>query len=165
MKIFLLRHGMTARADNDLDRRLTDDGIAVLKEVVGRQISEMTNVSQIHSGPMGRIQQTATIAGEVIAYKGELTVNESLTKLTRGEEIVATLESVDLSDGDVLLVSHESSLCNLLTYLTNEDILMSNSSLTAIEVESLNKGEGKLLWQESPNSREIKRTSFFVDQF
>jgi len=156
---------MTARADNDLDRRLTNDGISVLKEVVGRRIPEMANVFQIHSGPMGRIQQTAIIAGEVIAYQGELTVNESLTKLTRGEEIVATLENIDLSSGDIVLVSHESSLCNLLTYLTNEDILMSNSSLTAIDIESWNKGAGKLLWQESPNSREIKRTSAFVDQF
>ena len=165
MKLFLLRHGMTARADEDLDRRLTDDGIAVLKEVVGRQIPEMAHVAQIHSGPMGRIQQTATIAGEVIGCQGDVTVNDSLTKLTRGEEIVATLENVDLAGGDIMLVSHESSLCNFLMYLTNEDILMSNSSLTAIETESLARGAGRLLWQESPNSREIKRTTAFVDQF
>lgn len=156
---------MTARADDDFDRRLTGDGIAVLKEVVGRRIPDMAGVVQVHSGPMGRIQQTATIAGEVVGYQGELTVNESLTKLTRGEQIVATLENIDLTGGDLVLVSHESSLCNLLTYLTNEDILMSNSSLTAIEIDSFTKGAGKLLWQESPNSSEIKRTTAFVDQF
>lgn len=165
MKLFLLRHGMTARADNDTLRRLTPDGIAALKDVMGRRKDELSAVKAIHSSPMERVRETARLAGDVIGFQGEVFDNPSLMKLTRGEEIIQSIENLDLDGGDILLVSHESSLCNLMLWLAGEDILMSNSSLTAIETAELKLGQGRLLWQESPNSSEIKRTAAFVDQF
>jgi hypothetical protein len=50
-------------------------------------------------------------------------------------------------------------------WLTGEDILIPNGSLLAIDVEKPAQGAGKILWQESHNSREVKRASDFVDQF
>jgi hypothetical protein len=50
-------------------------------------------------------------------------------------------------------------------WLTGEDILISNGSLLAIEVERAEQGAGKILWQESHNSREVKRAVDMVDQF
>ena len=85
-------------------------------------------------------------------------------KLTRAEDIVPTLQHLTESS-NVMLVSHESSLCNFLLWLTGEDVLMSNSSLTAVRTDKLERGSGRVLWQESPNSSEIKRTEFFVDMF
>lgn len=165
MKVFLLRHGMTARADSDGERSLTADGVAVLEDVMSRRSDELAGVNKVFTGPLGRIRETAIIAAKVIGYQGDIVDNQSLRKLTRGEEITATLEHIDMSAGDLLLVSHESSLCNLMLWLAAEDILMSNSSLSAVETNSWSRGAGTLLWQESPNSREIKRTSSFVDQF
>ena len=165
MKVFLLRHGMTARADSDDDRALTPDGIEALKDVMNRRPSDLSGVTRIHTGPMGRIQETANIAADVIGYQGEIVVNQSLNKLSRGQEITATLNHIDMSSGDIILVSHESSLCNLLLYLTGDDVLMSNSSLCAIETTGWTRLDGKLLWQESPNSSEIKRTRNFADMF
>lgn len=165
MKVFLLRHGMTARADSDGDRSLTSDGETALREVMARRAEELSNVRLVLSGPLGRVRQTATIAAEVIGYEGEIVENESLTKLSRGPQIIATLDEPEQYEGDILLVSHESSLCNFLLWIAGEDILMSNSSLSAVSTNAWHRGAGTLLWQESPNSSEIKRTSAFVDQF
>ncbi len=165
MKLFLLRHGMTARADSDTDRALTPDGKSALKKVVGRRLSELANVTQIFTGPMGRVKETAAIAAKEIGFQGHVIENQSLNKLSRGQDITATLKDIDMSANNILLVSHESSLCNLLLWLTGDDILMSNSSLCAIETSGWLRGDGKLLWQESPNSSEIKRTSHFADMF
>ena len=117
------------------------------------------------TGPLGRIRETATVAAEVIGYKGDIVDNQGLTKLSRGEDVIATLDEVDSYDGDILMVSHESSLCNLMLWLAGEDILMSNGSLAAVETTSWLQGSGKLLWQQSLNSSEIKRTSDFIDMF
>lgn len=164
MKIYLLRHGMTARADDDTLRRLTDEGIDALKNVINRRKAALFDIEEVHSSPMGRVRQTAEIASEIFKFKADITDNESLMKLTRAEDIVPTLQH--LTDSSiVMLVSHESSLCNFLLWLTGEDVLMSNSSLTAVNTEKLERGAGKVLWQESPNSSEIKRTVDFVDMF
>ena len=164
MRLYLLRHGMTARADDDASRRLTEDGIKDLKNVIDRRKTVLYDIHEIHSSPMGRVLQTAEIAGEVFRFKNEITKNQSLFKLTRAEDIVPTLLHLN-SDSNVMLVSHESSLCNFLLWLTGEDVLMSNSSLTAVRTESLERGQGKILWQESPNGSKIKRTVDFVDMF
>ena len=165
MKVFLLRHGMTARANSDTERALTPDGITALQDVMSRRADELKNITTVFTGPLGRLRETATIATKAIGYEGEIIDNQSLNKLKRGQDITATLEHINMSAGDLLLVSHESSLCNLMLWLAGEDILMSNSRLSAIETNGWSRGDGKLLWQESPNSREIKRTSSFVDQF
>lgn len=165
MIVYLLRHGMTSRAETDLDRSLTDDGIAALQEVVGRRVEELSKLDKVYTGPIGRIRQTAEIAAEVANYKGEVADLQSLNKLSRGQEITASLQDTDMNAGDILLVSHESSLCNLMMWLAGEDILMPNSSLSAIQTQGWGRGDGKLLWQESPNSREIKRAINFADQF
>lgn len=165
MKVFLLRHGMTARADSDIERALTPEGIAALQDVLSRRITDLSNVVHVFTGPMGRLRETANIAANEIAYQGEVTDNESLTKLKRGQDVTATLQDIDMSAGDLLLVSHESTLCNFLMWLTGDDVLMSNSSLCAIETQGWGRGDGKLLWQESPNSSEIKRTNHFADMF
>ena len=165
MIVYLLRHGMTSRAETDMARSLTDDGIAALQEVIGRRVKELSSLDKVYTGPIARIRQTAEIAAEVAAYKGEITDLQSLNKLSRGQEITASLKDTDMNAGDILLVSHESSLCNLMMWLAGEDILMPNSSLSAIETQGWGRGDGKLLWQESPNSREIKRAINFADQF
>lgn len=165
MRVFFLRHGMTAKAESDDARSLTADGEAALREVMARRADELSKVGLVLTGPLGRIRETATIAAEVIGYQGDIVDNQSLNKLSRGQEIVATLDEVENYDGDILLVSHESSLCNLMLWLAGEDLLMSNSSLAAIEISSWSPRTGKLLWQESPNSREIKRTRNFADLF
>ena len=164
MNLYLLRHGMTARADDDTLRRLTDEGIDALKKVIDRRKATLFDIHEVHSSPMGRVRQTAEIASEKFKFKGQITNNESLMKLTRAEDIVPTLQH--LTDAsNVMLVSHESSLCNFLLWLTGEDVLMSNSSLTAVKTDKLERSAGKILWQESPNSSEIKHTASFVDMF
>lgn len=163
MKLFLLRHGMTSRASTDEERSLTTDGINDLKDVVNRRKDEMQGITQVHVGPLWRVRQTGIVACNTFGYKGEIVDNPSLMKLTRGQEVMESLNHIKLIEGDMLMVSHESSLCNLLMWLANEDVLMSNSSLCMVETDEFAQGAGTLIWQESPNSSAIKRTSTWVD--
>ena len=156
---------MTARAETDIERSLTDDGITALKDVMNRRVDELANVITVFTGPLGRLRETAHIAAQAIGHQHEIVDNPSLNKLKRGQDITATLKDIDMSAGDLLLVSHESSLCNLMLWLTGEDILMPNSSLSAIEIKGWSRGDGTLLWQESPGSSEIKRARNFADMF
>lgn len=164
MKFYLLRHGKTARADDDTLRRLTDEGIEDLTKVISRRKAALFDVDEVHSSPMGRVQQTAEIASEIFKHKNDIINNESLMKLTRAEDVLPTLQHLTEAS-NVMLVSHESSLCNFLLWLAGEDVLMSNSSLTAVRTDKLERGAGKILWQESPNSSEIKHAASFVDMF
>ena len=84
---------------------------------------------------------------------------------SRLNEIVNFVAELDFDAGDILVSSHQSCTSILVLWLTGEDILISNGSLLAIEVEKPQQGAGRILWQESHNSREIKRATNFVDQF
>ena len=72
---------------------------------------------------------------------------------------------MEFNAGDVIVSSHQSCTSILVLWLTGEDILISNGSLLAIDVEKSAQGAGKILWQESHNSSEVKRAVNFVDQF
>ena len=165
MKLFLLRHAMTARAESDAARRITPEGTRALEEVLGRRRRELAEVRAIHSSPFERVRETARVAARIIGHAGGIVDNPGLVKLAKGADIAAALPAPAPGGGDLLLVSHESTLCNLLLWLAGEDILLANSSLAAIETEELALGRGALLWQESPKHRGIRRTTAFADQF
>ena len=84
---------------------------------------------------------------------------------SRLPEIIRFASELDFDGGDVLVSSHQSCTSILVLWLTGEDILISNGSLLAIDVDRPEQGAGKILWQESHNSREVKRAADFVDQF
>jgi hypothetical protein len=72
---------------------------------------------------------------------------------------------LDFDGGDILVSSHQSCTSILVLWLTGEDVLISNGSLLAIDVEKPAQGAGKILWQESQSGSQIKRAVNFVDQF
>jgi phosphohistidine phosphatase SixA len=165
MKLFILRHGMTAESDADARRELSEKGVREVEDVVNLRRDDLKGVTQMHSSPMIRVKQTLEIASEILGFQGSIIESQNLTTGSRLKEIVSFVGSLDFNGGDILVSSHQSCTSILVLWLTGEDILIPNGSLLAIEVEKPAQGGGKILWQESRNSSQIKRAVDFVDQF
>jgi len=165
MKIFVLRHGMTSNADADEDRELTETGVTEVENVVNLRLDDLRGVTRIYSSPLKRVKQTLYIAKRLIGFAGSIEESPYMKTGSRLPEIVKFANELDFGGGDVLVSSHQSCTSILVLWLTGEDILIPNGSLLAIDVETPEQGAGKVLWQESRDSSEVKRTTGFVDQF
>lgn len=165
MKLFVLRHGMTSNADSDVDRRLTDTGIREVEDVIRLRQDELANIAHIYTSPLPRVKQTLTIAAEVLGNKPSITESELLQTGSRLPEMIQFLRELDYSGGDVLISSHQSCTSILVLWITGEDIMIPNGSLLAIDVDKAERAVGKILWQESRDGSNVKRSSDVVDMF
>jgi len=165
MKLFILRHGMTAESDADERRELSEKGVKEVEDIVRRRCDDLRGVTRIYSSPMIRVRQTLDIAARILDFQGPVVESQYLTTGSRLNEIVSFVNELEFDAGDVLVSSHQSCTSILVLWLTGEDILIPNGSLLAIEVDKPAQGCGEILWQESQNSGEIKRAVNFVDQF
>ena len=165
MKLFILRHGATATADADELRELSAQGVKEVEDVVHLRQDDLQGVTQIYSSPMIRVKQTLEIAARILSLQDSIVESQYLTTGSRLNEIVSFVGELDFDGGDILVSSHQSCTSILVLWLTGEDILISNGSLLAIDVAVAAQGGGTILWQESHNSSEVKRTTSFVDQF
>ncbi len=165
MILFILRHGMTAEAEADALRVLTEKGVKEVENVIRYRSDDLQNVTRMYSSPMIRVKQTVEIAAGVMDFQGSIIESQDLTAGSRLNEIVNFMNDLDFDDGDILVSSHQSCTSILVLWLTGEDVLISNGSLLAIDVEKSVQSCGKILWQESHNSHEVKRMTSFVDQF
>ena len=165
MRLFILRHGMTAESDADERRVLSDKGVQEVEDVVRLRRDDLKDVKQIYSSPHIRVKQTLEIARKLLG--SDATINEShyLTTGSRLNEIVSFVGELDLDGGDILLSSHQSCTSILVLWLTGVDVLIPNGSLLAIAIDKPEQGGGRILWQESRDGSTIKRASDFVDQF
>lgn len=156
---------MTGDADSDENRELTEKGVQEVESVVNLRLDDLKGVKKIYSSPLKRVKQTLYIAKRLIGFAGSIEESQYLKTGSRLKEIVSFANELDFEDGDVLVSSHQSCTSILVLWLTGEDILISNGSLLAIDVDKPEQGRGKILWQESHNSRDVKRAVNFVDQF
>jgi phosphohistidine phosphatase len=165
MKLFVLRHGMTTEAETDEARELSEKGVAEVENVLALRPDELQNIKHIYSSPLRRVKQTLYVAKRVLGFQDDIQESQYLKTGSRLDEIKRFAAELDLEGGDVLVSSHQSCTSILVLWLTGEDILISNGSLLCIDVKKLEQGGGNILWQESHNSREVKRAVNFVDQF
>ena len=165
MKIFILRHGMTAESDADERRALSEKGIKEVEDVVNLRRGDLRNVTRIYSSPLLRVRQTLEIAAKILGFNAPVIESEQLKTGSRLNEIVNFVGELDFDAGDILVSSHQSCTSILVLWLIGEDILIPNGSLLAIEIDKPAQGAGKILWQESRDGSEIKRATNFVDQF
>ena len=165
MKLFVLRHGMTSNEDADADRTLTDVGIREVEDVINLRSDEMSNLAHIYTSPLLRVKQTLDIAADILGNKELITESELLKTGSRLPEMIQFLKELDYDGGDVLLSSHQSCTSILVLWITGEDILIPNGSLLAIDVERAERAIGKILWQESRDGSNIKRSSDVIDMF
>ena len=72
MKLFILRHGMTAESDADERRVLSEEGVKEVEDIVTLRRNDLKGVTQIHSSPMIRVKQTLEIAARILEFQGPI---------------------------------------------------------------------------------------------
>jgi phosphohistidine phosphatase SixA len=165
MRLFILRHGMTAESDADERRVLSERGIKEVEDVVRLRLDDLRNVARIYSSPHIRVKQSLEIAANLLGFSHAITESQYLTTGSRLKEIISFVGELDLLAGDTLVSSHQSCTSILVLWLTGEDILIPNGSLLALELDKPEQGGARILWQESRDGSQIKRATNFVDQF
>ena len=165
MNLFVLRHGMTSNEEDDADRQLTDTGISEVEVVVNLRRDALANVAHIYSSPLLRVKQTLDIAANILGKQALVTESDDLKTGSRLPEIIAFLRQLDYDGGDVLVSSHQSCTSILVLWLTGEDILIPNGSLLAIDADRAERAIGKILWQESRDGSNVKRSANVIDMF
>ena len=113
MKLWVLRHGEAVPYGScpDSERELTDHGrkeaLSAAAHLIGQPLTA------IYASPYLRAQQTAQIVREALGFEPEIRTVEWLTPETDPDKVTVELVSVS----NVLLVSHNPLVGNLLSYL------------------------------------------------
>ncbi|KAB0499046.1 phosphohistidine phosphatase SixA [Pseudomonas vancouverensis] len=113
MKLWVLRHGEAEPYGSrpDSERALTDHG---RKEVLSSAARLMGQpLTAIYASPYLRAQQTAQVVREALGFEPEIRTVDWLKPDTDPDKVAEQLVSVS----DVLLVSHNPLVGNLLSYL------------------------------------------------
>lgn len=113
MKLWVLRHGEAEPYDSrpDSERELTAHG---RKEVLSSAARLMGQpLTAIYASPYLRAQQTAQLVREALGFEPEIRTVEWLTPEVDPDRVAEQLVSVS----NVLLVSHNPLVGNLLSYL------------------------------------------------
>jgi phosphohistidine phosphatase len=114
MKLWVLRHGEAephGSKPHDSERALTEHGREEVLRSAARLIGQP--VSAIYASPYLRAQETAQLVRDALGFEPEIRTVEWLTPETDPDKVAEQLVSVS----DVLLVSHNPLVGNLLSYL------------------------------------------------
>lgn len=112
MKLWVLRHGEAeSHAPSDAQRNLTERG----REEVLRSAAHLIGqpISAIIASPYVRAQQTAQLVREALGFVPEI---RTVSWLTPDGNPLQVLEKLD-TDDNVLLVSHQPLVGNLISFL------------------------------------------------
>ncbi|MFJ7285435.1 phosphohistidine phosphatase SixA [Pseudomonas sp. NPDC099000] len=114
MKLWVLRHGEAephGSKPHDSERALTEHGRKEVLTSAARLIGKP--LTAIYASPYLRAQETAQLVREALGFEPEIRTVEWLTPDTDPDKVADQLVSVS----DVLLVSHNPLVGNLLSYL------------------------------------------------
>jgi len=113
MKLWVLRHGEAVPYGScpDSERELTAHGRQEVLSSAARLIGQP--LTAIYASPYLRAQQTAQIVREALGFEPEIRTVEWLTPESDPDKVADQLVSVS----NVLLVSHNPLVGNLLSYL------------------------------------------------
>jgi len=156
---------MTTASDADERRELGAQGSKEVEDVVRLRSRDLRGITHIYSSPLLRVKQTLQIAARILNFQDEIIESQYLKTGSRLREIVSFVGDLAFDAGDILVSSHQSCTSILVLWLTGEDVLIPNGSLLAIEIDKPEQGAGRILWQQSRDGSDIKKTSAFVDQF
>jgi len=156
MQIYLLRHGIAEDAKPghaDSERALTAEGRDKLRRVLKRARSADLDPSLVLSSPYRRAVETAGVAVEVFAYKGEIVRTLALvpeaSPLDAWEEIRAHKE-----ERAILLASHEPLMSSMVAFLVDSPALrvdMKKAALVRIDCDRFGaRPAGLLRWMLTP---------------
>jgi len=156
MQIYLLRHGIAEDAKPgrpDSERPLTSEGRDKLRRVLKRARTADLTPSLILSSPYRRALETAAVAAEVLAYKGEIVRTGALVPESSPQDSWEEIRNRK-DERAVLLASHEPLMSSLVSFLLDSPALhvdMKKAALVRIDCERFGpKAAGVLKWMLTP---------------
>ena len=156
MQIYLLRHGIAEDAKPggpDADRTLTGEGRDKLRRVLKRARTAELDPSLILSSPYRRALETAAVAAEVLAYKGEIVRTQALAPEASPSDTWEELRR-HKEERAILLASHEPLMSSLAAFLLDSPALrveMKKAALVRIDCDRFGpKAAGVLKWMLTP---------------
>lgn len=112
MKLWILRHGEAeAHAPSDAERNLTEHGRGEVLRSAAHLIGQP--ISAIIASPYVRAQQTAQLVRDALGFVPDI---RTVPWLTPEGNPLRVLEKLD-TDDNVLLVSHQPLVGNLISFL------------------------------------------------
>lgn len=116
MRVWILRHGQAEpSAINDAERRLTDAGRAEVADMAEQLAGHA--LEAIIASPYRRAQQTAELMREQLGFRRSIITVEWLTP--DSDPLAVLDELADRVEGEVLLVSHQPLVGQLLSLLVD----------------------------------------------
>ncbi len=156
MELYLFRHGIAEDAQpgrRDADRALTEEGRKKTAAVVKAARRAGLEPSLVVTSPYLRAVQTAKIAVDGLAYKGDLVKTETLVPHGTPEGVWQELREYR-DQTAVLLAGHEPLLSRLTAYLLATPALrveMKKAAMVRIDIETFgNTPHGTLRWMITP---------------
>jgi phosphohistidine phosphatase len=156
MQIYLLRHGIAEDAkpgQPDAERPLTDEGRDKLRRVLKRARTADLEPSLILSSPYRRAVETAAVAAEVLAYKGETARTQALVPEASPFDAWEEIRNRK-NERAILLSSHEPLMSSLAAFLLDSPALrveMKKAALVRIDCDRFGpKAAGVLKWMLTP---------------
>lgn len=157
MEIYLLRHGSAeqGRAGSpDSDRALTEEGRFEIQRVMAAAKLARARPSLILSSPYKRALEAARIAADVVAYKGEIVVTDTLTPESGARGVWDEIR-VHRDEDSILLAGHEPLFSATTAYLAgcpDLQVEFAKAGLVRIDVEGFNAApRGILKWMLTPD--------------
>jgi phosphohistidine phosphatase len=151
MRLFILRHAdaETEGHRNDIDRKLTPEGIAEAECVANAIRIMKLNLTAVLTSPTVRAKASAEIVAKQFPSI-RIQILEQLVSTGDTQEMFRELQSYP-RDSRLLLVTHKpfASRCiaNLIGMNNDSKISVKKASLSCIEVGSpVQRGAGVLLW-------------------
>jgi len=135
VKVWVLRHGEAEpQTRSDAERALTAHGRKQVLHSAAHLIGQP--LSAIYASPYVRAQQTAQLVREVLGFEAEIITVPWLTPNTHPRDVSLRL---DAAGQDLLLVSHQPLVSNLLSLLQHGHVYqpepMGTASLAELEGE------------------------------
>ena len=156
MEIYLLRHGAAERnasSGRDADRRLTEEGIAAVTDVVTQARQTGFNPSLILTSPYTRALETARLAARLLDYDQEILSTTALTPESTPEDAWEELRSYG-AQASVLAVTHEPLISAVASWILGNartEIEFKPGAMVRIDIETVTaKPRGVRRWTIVP---------------
>jgi phosphohistidine phosphatase len=137
--LILLRHGIaetTSPTGRDMDRRLTPDGIELLRTTLAEASAQGLRPNWIYASPYHRAQQTAAIAAEILACPEPVLTSTRLVPDADPQELWQEFRECAHA-APILFVAHEPLLSTTASWMTGLNVAFQPGSLVTIEFDAL----------------------------
>ncbi|WP_411389462.1 phosphohistidine phosphatase SixA [Pseudomonas sp. MPB23] len=126
MRLWILRHGEAqAHARTDAERNLTEHGRAEVLRSAAHLIGQP--IDAILASPYVRAQQTAQLVREALGFESDIHTVPWLTPEGNPQQVLEKLDA----DANVLLVSHQPLVGNLIGFLQHGHLRQPHPMYTA----------------------------------